>query len=99
VLVGIVRRSVIELLRSELGVEVVEREVDRTECYLAEEMFMCGTGAQVASVTRIEHRPVGTGEMGDITRALRKLFFSVVEGREPKYRDWLTPVYVPEHVG
>jgi branched-chain amino acid aminotransferase len=98
VLEGIVRRSLIELLRNELGVEVVEREVDRTECYLAEEMFMCGTGAQIASVTRIEHRPVGTGEMGAITKALRKVFFEVVEGRNPKYRDWLTPVYVPEQV-
>ena len=56
VLEGIVRRSLIELLRDELGVEVVEREIDRTECYIADEMFLCGTGVQVAAVTQIEHR-------------------------------------------
>lgn len=99
VLEGIIRRTLIELLRSELGVEVVERELDRTECYIADEMLMCGTGVQVAAVTRIEHRAVGTGEMGSITKQVRDLFFDVVYGRVPKYRDWLTPVYVPEHVG
>jgi branched-chain amino acid aminotransferase len=80
-------------------VEVVEREIDRTECYLAEEMFLCGTGVQIAAVTQIEHRAIGTGKMGEITRQLRDLYFDVVTGRVPKYRDWLTPVYVPEHVG
>ncbi len=99
VLEGIVRRSLIELLREELGIEVVEREIDRTECYLADEMFLCGTGVQIAAVTQIEHRPVGTGSMGAITTQLRDLFFKVVSGRVPKYRDWLTPVYVPEQVG
>ena len=61
-------------------------------------MFLCGTGVQVAAVTQIEHRPIGTGKMGAITNQLRNLFFDVVEGRVPKYRDWLTPVYVPEHI-
>lgn len=96
---GIVRRSLIELLRNELGVEVVERDVDRTEIYVADEIFLCGTGVQVASVTKVEHRPVGTGKMGEITQQVRDLFFDVVNGRVPKYRDWLTPVYVPEHIG
>lgn len=99
VLEGIIRRTLIELLREELGVEVVERNIDRTECYIADEMFMCGTGVQVAAVTQIEHRPIGTGSMGPISQQLRNLFFDVVTGRAPKYRDWLTPVYVPEHVG
>ncbi|MEO8394973.1 MAG: branched-chain amino acid transaminase [Chloroflexota bacterium] len=96
---GIVRRSLIELLRTELGVEVVERPIDRTECYLAEEIFLCGTGAQVTPVTKIDHRTVGTGEMGAITHQLRELFFKVVTGNAPRYRDWLTPVYVPERIG
>ena len=96
---GIVRRSLIELLRSELGVEVVERAVDRTECYLAEEIFLCGTGAQVTPVTQIDHRTVGMGKMGALTNQLRELFFQVVTGNAPRYRDWLTPVYVPEYVG
>ncbi len=96
VLEGIVRRSVMTLLRDELGVEVVERTIDRTECYLADEMFLCGTGAQVTPVTHIEHRDIGTGEIGAITRQLRRLFFDVVSGRAPKYHDWLTSVYVTE---
>jgi branched-chain amino acid aminotransferase len=99
VLEGIVRRSVIELLRNELGIEVVERDIDRTETYLAEEMFLCGTGAQITPSTRIDHRPIGTGSIGPITRQLRRLFFDVVQGRVPKYRDWLTPVWVPEQMG
>jgi len=96
---GITRRTLIELLRNELGVEVVEREIDRTECYLAEEIFLCGTGMQVMPVAQIDHRTVGTGEIGTITHRLRELFFQVVTGKAPRYRDWLTPVYVPEHVG
>ena len=93
VLEGIVRRSLITLMRDELGLEVVERNVDRTEVYIADEMIMCGTGVQVAAVTRVEHRPIGSGQMGPITRKVRDLFFDVVRGRVDKYREWLTPVY------
>jgi branched-chain amino acid aminotransferase len=96
VLEGIVRKSLITLIRDELGLEVVERDIDRTEVYLADEVFLCGTGVQVASVTKVEHRPIGDGEVGAITRAVRDLFFDAVAGRLPKYRDWLTPVYVQE---
>jgi branched-chain amino acid aminotransferase len=98
VLEGIVRRSVIQLLRDELGVQVQERNIDRSEVYIADESFMCGTGVQISAITRIEHRAVGTGEMGDITSRLRALFFDVVEGKVAKYRDWLAPVYVPATV-
>ncbi|MBZ0276947.1 MAG: branched-chain amino acid transaminase [Anaerolineae bacterium] len=98
VLEGIVRRSLIQLLREELGVEVVERNIDRTEVYLADEIFMCGTGVQVAAIVKVEHRQIGSGKMGAITQQLRDLFFDVVAGRVPKYRDWLTPVYLPEGI-
>lgn len=93
VLEGITLRSILELAREELGLEVVERSIDRTELYVADEAIMCGTGMQIAAITRVEHRNIGTGEMGEITRALRQLFFDVVYGRLPKYRHWLTPVY------
>lgn len=93
VLEGIVRRSLITLMRDDLGLEVVERNVDRTEVYIADEMIMCGTGVQVAAVTRVEHRAIGSGQMGPITRKVRDLFFEVVRGRVDKYREWLTPVY------
>ncbi|MBI5671326.1 MAG: branched-chain amino acid transaminase [Chloroflexi bacterium] len=98
VLEGIVRRSLIQLLRDEMGVEVVERDIDRTELYIADEAFMCGTGVQVAAITKVEHRPIGTGQLGPITGQLRDLFFDVVTGRVPKYRDWVTPVYQAEPV-
>jgi branched-chain amino acid aminotransferase len=93
ILEGITRRTVIMLLRDEMGLEVVERPIDRTEIYLSEEAFFCGTGVQVAAITKVDHRPVGTGELGPITRNLRQLYFDVVRGRVPKYREFCTPVY------
>jgi branched-chain amino acid aminotransferase len=93
---GITRRTVLELLRHKLQVEVVERDIDRSEVYLADEMFMCGTGVQLAAITRIEHRLVGSGMMGPMTRRIRDLYFDVVSGRVEGYRHWLTPVYQTE---
>jgi branched-chain amino acid aminotransferase len=96
VLEGITRRTIMQLLRDDLGVEVIERDIDRTECYIADEMFLCGTGVQIAAITKIEHRPVGSGEQGPITTQLRDEYFKMVSGRIPKYRDWLSPVYQKE---
>jgi branched-chain amino acid aminotransferase len=96
VLEGITRRSVIQLLREELGVEVVERDIDRTEVYLADEVFLCGTGVQIAAATMVEHRKIGSGDTGAITKRVRDLFFDVVKGRIEKYRGWLTSVYHEE---
>jgi branched-chain amino acid aminotransferase len=96
VLEGITRRTLIQLLRDDLAVEVVERDIDRTEVYIADEMFLCGTGVQVAAVTKVEHRPIGGGVMGEVTTQLRDLYMDVMSGRVEKYRDWLSPVYVKE---
>jgi branched-chain amino acid aminotransferase len=93
ILEGITRRTVIMLLRDELGVEVVERPIDRTEIYLAEEAFFCGTGVQIAAITGVDHRPVGTGQLGPVTGELRRLYFDVVRGCVPKYRQMCAPVY------
>jgi len=93
ILEGIVRRSVMQLIHEELKMEVKERQIDRTELYLADEAFFCGTGAQISAITRVDHRPVGTGKMGEATSRLRNLFFDVVRGRVPKYREWCHPVY------
>ncbi len=93
ILEGITRRTVMALLREELKMEVVERPIDRTEVYLAEEVFYCGTGVQISAITRIDHRPIGTGKIGPVTNNLRKLYFSVVQGRIPKYLHWCAPVY------
>lgn len=93
---GIVRRSLIKLLRDEMNVKVVERNIDRTEVYIADEAFMCGTGVQIAAIGKVEHRVIGNGGTGPITKALHDLFFQVVEGRNRAYRDWVRPVYVNE---
>jgi branched-chain amino acid aminotransferase len=93
VLEGITRRTAIELAHQELGIDVVERLVDRTEVYLASEVFMTGTAAQIAAVTHVDHRPVGEGKMGPITARIRELFADAVRGRLPKYRHWIVGVY------
>ncbi|MBI5951848.1 MAG: branched-chain amino acid transaminase [Chloroflexi bacterium] len=88
ILEGITRRSVIELAREELGIEVVERSIDRSEVFLAEEVFMTGTAAQIVAATKVDHRPIGDGKMGPITSKLRALFDEVVHARHPKYLKW-----------
>jgi branched-chain amino acid aminotransferase len=97
ILEGITRRSLLHLAK-EMGLTIEEREVDRTELYLAEEMFFCGTGVQIMPITQVDRRKVGDGEPGDITTALREKFFAIVKGQEPNYRDWLTQVKVPSAV-
>lgn len=93
ILVGVTRNTIIELAKSVLGMEVVEREISRTELYIADEAFYCGTGAQVSPITSIDHRPVGKGVVGDNTKELQKLYFDVVKGKVEKYKKWCTPIY------
>lgn len=97
VLEGITRRTVLELLRRDLGLNVVERRIDRTEIYLADEAFFCGTGIQIAAITKVDNRPIGTGKMGPVVSGLRKLYFDVVRGNVPAYRHWCAPVYAVEN--
>jgi branched-chain amino acid aminotransferase len=96
VLEGITRRTIMTLVRDELGVEVIERSIDRSELYVADELWFCGTGVQIAAICHIDHRAVGTGKMGPLVSDLRELYFDVVRGRVPKYRHWNTPVFVKE---
>ena len=88
ILEGITRRSIMELAKNELGLEVVERSIDRTEVFIADEMFMTGTAAQVVAVTKVDHRPVGIGSMGPVTTKLRMTFDNVVKAKNPKYSSW-----------
>ncbi len=99
ILEGIVRRSLMRMAREDLGVEVVERTLDRTELYIADEVFLCGTGAQISPVVDIDRRPVGTGQVGPLTAKLSRLYFSAVRGELPKYKSWVTPVYGRAGVG
>lgn len=92
ILEGITRETVIRLATEDLGLEVVEREVDRTELYVAEELFFVGTGAQVSPVTEVDRRPVGDGQVGPISKKIQALYFDVVRGKVPKYRRWCLSV-------
>lgn len=94
ILMGITRDTVIKLAQSELGLEVMERLIDRSELYTAQECFMTGTAAHLTPIAEIDHRPVGDGEIGPITAQLQKLYADVIRGRNPKYIDWCTPVYL-----
>jgi branched-chain amino acid aminotransferase len=93
ILEGITRQTLMQVMREDMGVEVVERAIDHSELYVCDEAFFCGTGMQVALITRISHRPVGDGSVGPIAQEVRKRYFDIVRGANPKYLDWLTPVY------
>jgi len=93
ILEGVTRRLVMGLIQDELSLPVVERSIDRTELYTGDEVFLCGTGAQVSPVVELDHRPIGDGRVGEFTRELQQLYFTAVRGDSPKYADWSLPVY------
>jgi branched-chain amino acid aminotransferase len=93
VLEGITRAALLRMAREVLEIPVVERSIDRTELYVADEVFLCGTGAQISPVIEIDRRSVGEGRVGEVTRRLSSTYFDAVRGRNEAYRDWLTPVY------
>lgn len=97
ILEGITRRTILQLAADE-GIPVVEREVDRTELYLAEELFFSGTGVQVTAIGRVDRRPVGDGSIGPVTARLRERFFEMVRGGRPEYHHWLTRVAIASPV-
>ena len=91
---GITRRSLLELaVAKPLGWKVSERTISRTELYVADEVFLCGTAAEITPVTKIDHREIGAGEVGRATKALRDRFREVTRGDDPRYASWLRPVY------
>lgn len=96
VLEGITRSAVMELAERELGMRVAERPIDRSELYLADELFLTGTAVGVAPIVRVDHRPVRDAAVGPIAGQLRHLYFEAAHGRLRNYRKWLVPVYKPE---
>lgn len=93
ILMGITRATVMDLAKKELGLEIIERSIDRSELYIAEECFLTGTAAHVTPVSMIDHRKVGNGEIGPITAKIQELYAKVIYGENPKYMSWCTPVY------
>ncbi len=92
VLEGITLSSVIQIARDELGLETVERSIDRSELYVADECFMTGTAAHVTAVIEVDRRPVGSGAPGELTRKLQQLYRDAIRGKNPTYAHWATAV-------
>jgi branched-chain amino acid aminotransferase len=92
ILEGITRAGIIEIA-AELGIAVAERQIDRSELYIADEIFLVGTGAQVSPVIEVDHRSIGTGAIGEITKRIQSRYFDAVRGKVPGYKHWLTPIY------
>ena len=91
VLEGITAKSVMQMAADDLGIEVVQREIDRTELYIADEVFMTGTAAHLTPIVEIDRRKVGEGRPGPITSQLSELFYDAIRGRSEKYKSWCTP--------
>ncbi|MCC6626779.1 MAG: branched-chain amino acid transaminase [Chloroflexi bacterium] len=101
ILVGITRAAIIELAARELGLPTIERSIDRSELFVAEEVFMCGTGAQIAPIGELDRRQIGSGAIGPITQRIQDVYFGAVRGKLNAYHHWCTPVYAatPARVG
>ncbi|MFQ5839750.1 MAG: branched-chain amino acid transaminase [Candidatus Methylomirabilales bacterium] len=93
ILEGITRDVLLRVCRNELGLTVEERKVARSEIYLADEAFLCGTGAQVSPIIAVDRRPLSEGRAGPITLKIQKLYFQIVKGEHPRFHDLCTPVY------
>ncbi len=93
ILKGITRQTVITLAQNELGIETIERPVDRSELYTAEECFFTGTAVHITPISEIDHRKIGNGGIGEITGKLQNIYSEVIRGDKPKYLDWCTPAY------
>jgi len=91
---GLTRALIIELAKDELGIDTKERTVDRTELFIADELFFTGTGAQISPIRSIDKRVVGLGTIGPITSKLQKIYFDIVKGNNPKYKHLITPVEI-----
>ena len=94
VLEGITRDSLVTVAH-DLGYEVIEMPISRDQLYVADEVFVCGTAAEVIGLREIDFRTIGSGESGPITRHLQQTFHKVVRGQEPRYVEWLDPVNAP----
>jgi len=98
ILSGITRNTIMHIAQEELGLRTHERSIARSELYTADEAFFTGTGAQLSPIVEADHRSIGTGEIGEISAQLQRLYFDIVRGDNPKYLDWCLPVYPSEKI-
>jgi branched-chain amino acid aminotransferase len=94
ILEGITAATVAQVAREELGLQVVERTIDRSELYVCDELFMTGTAAHLTPIVEVDHRAVGSGVPGPLTSKLSDLFYDIIRGKNAKYRPWCTPARV-----
>ncbi len=92
ILEGLTLDSVSTIITQELGMEIVERPIGRTELYRADEIFYCGTGVQLPPVVSVDNRTIGDGKPGKYTKKIQEIFFEIVRARREKYMNWLTEV-------
>jgi branched-chain amino acid aminotransferase len=93
ILEGITRDLVMQLGKEELGLEVQERSIARTELYASDEVFFSGTAMEVTPIIEVDHRVVGDGKQGEVCKKIKELFFNLTVGKNPKYAHYCTPVY------
>ena len=91
ILEGVTRKAMLALA-ADLGIPTEVRSIDRSELYVCDEVFLCGTGVQISSVTEVDHRAVGSGAIGPVSRRISETYFAAVRGQLPQYRGWLTPI-------
>src|SRR4029079_14975892 len=94
ILDGINRRSIMQIMR-DMGIDVVERDIARAKLYLADEVFVSGTAAELTPLREIDDHTIGSGTCGELTRAVQTAFEDALHGRAERYREWLDPVPVP----
>lgn len=92
ILPGITRVALMELAKNELKIETVERHVKRDELYSADELFFCGTGAQISPIVSVDGKTINDGSVGPVSKKLQEAYFKAVKGDDPKYMDWVTAV-------
>ncbi len=98
ILEGLTLDTAFEVAQTELGLEVERRSIDRSELYIADEIFMTGTAAHVTPVTEVDRVPIGDGGIGPISAKIQKTYFDMITGKLPQYSDWISPVYEPSTV-
>lgn len=93
ILPGITRACIIELADKEMKIKTSERKVKKEELYLADELFFCGTGAQVSPIAEVDGKKIKGGKVGPVTKKMQEIYFKAARGDDPKYKKWVTPVY------
>jgi branched-chain amino acid aminotransferase len=92
ILEGVTRDTILKIAKEKWGIEATQRSIDRTELYTAEELFFCGTGAQISPIGSVDKRSIGNGQVGVLTKKIQDLYFKVVKNEIREYESWCTRI-------